>query len=308
MSFDSQYAQYKNTFEAFLLNYIQKQESKFSGYFSEQLSEYSVLKNFDLRTHFTENYSQKIKAFYESVKYSLTGEGKRFRPVLALASAEMLGQNAQNVLPFALCMEMIHTYSLIHDDLPCMDNDDMRRGRPTNHKAFSESTALLAGDALLTEAFGVLLESKAAPINLKKVYSLVVECAGIHGMIGGQFFDLESQKAKVEFESLVQMQVNKTGALIYASMMGPALLYDASFEDQKQLARYARLLGLSFQIADDILDQDKNELGSFVAIVGLEKSKKILVNLLDEMQAALEHFQKSEFLLQLAIYNSQRLK
>lgn len=310
MNFDSQYSTYQKTFEEFLNKKTSSQSAFFSGYYGTQLRQLSILKehiSFDESQYL--NYTEKLKAFQESVEYSLSGGGKRFRPVLCLATADLFSSSYQErVLPLALAIEMIHTYSLIHDDLPCMDNDDERRGKPTNHKVYGESTALLAGDALLTEAFKVLAEGSADPKNTLKVISLVSECAGTLGMIGGQYVDLSSQKNKVNVEELSQMQINKTGALIRASIVGAAILCEASPEQIKALEEFSRYIGLNFQIADDILDKDKKELGSFVEVIGLDKSKKLLEDLTQKSLATLNNFENSQFLNSLSQFNSKRLK
>lgn len=310
MNFDSQYSTYQKTFEEFLNKKVSSQGLFFSGYYGTQLRNLSILKehiSFDESQYL--NYTNKLKSFQESIDYSLSGGGKRFRPVLCLATADLFSSSYQDrVLPLALAIEMIHTYSLIHDDLPCMDNDDERRGKPTNHKVYGESTALLAGDALLTEAFKVLAEGSADPKNTLKVIALVSECAGTLGMIGGQFVDLSSQKNKVNVEELSQMQINKTGALIRASIVGSAILCEASAVQIKALEEFSRYVGLNFQIADDILDKDKNELGSFVEVIGLESSKKLLVSLTEKSVETLNNFENSAFLNALSQFNSKRLK
>ena len=314
MNFDSQYSSYQKTFEDFLNEKTSSQSSFFSSYYSNQLKNLSLLKElvpFD-DSQFI-NYTEKLKSFYESVTYSLSGGGKRFRPVLCLATSDLFAPNPSQtnydkVLPLALAIEMIHTYSLIHDDLPCMDNDDERRGKPTNHKVYGESTALLAGDALLTEAFRILSENSVEPKNTLKVINLLTECAGTLGMIGGQYVDLSTQKNKVSVEELSQMQINKTGALMRASIVGSAILCDASPTQIKALEEYSRYIGLNFQIADDILDKDKNELGSFVGVLGLEKSKEILENLTQKSLEVLKNFENADFLNSLSQFNSKRLK
>lgn len=311
-NFDSQYSLYQKAFEDFLNQKISSQESFFSGYSTRQLEGISLLKNhieFDEKN--SRSYSEKLKDFYQSIKYSLKGEGKRFRPVLSLATADLFGSNNKaKVFPLALAVEMIHTYSLIHDDLPSMDNDDERRGKPTNHKVYGESTALLAGDALLTEAFGVLAEGSAQPQNTLKVIRLIAECAGTLGMIGGQYVDLASQKSKVNVEELSQMQINKTGALMRASIVGAAILCEATEKEIAALENFSKYIGLNFQIADDILDKDKNELGSFVGVLGIEKSKELLKKLTQESVSSLKDFRtkNSQFLIDLSEFNSKRLK
>ncbi len=312
MNFDSQYSSYQKTFEDFLNEKTSSQSLFFSSYYSNQLKNLSLLKvhvDFD-ESQFI-NYTDKLKSFYEAVKYSLSSEGKRFRPVLCLAIADLFQSNKGNyekVLPLALAIEMIHTYSLIHDDLPCMDNDDIRRGKPTNHKVYGEATALLAGDALLTEAFRVLSETSSNPKNTLKVINILAECAGTLGMIGGQYVDLSTQKNKVSVEELSQMQINKTGALMRAAIVGSAILCEASSQQIKALEEYSRYIGLNFQIADDILDKDKNELGSFIGVLGLEKSKTLLEGLTEKSLEILKNFENSQFLNSLSQFNSKRLK
>jgi geranylgeranyl diphosphate synthase type II len=317
MNFDSQYSSYQKTFEEFLNQKISSQESYFSDYYFEQLKKLSFLQTAlqispNDPPHFNPayfaNYSEKLKNFFQSLKYSILGEGKRFRPVLCLAVSDIYKKNSSNVLPLALAIEMIHTYSLIHDDLPCMDDDDVRRGKPTNHKVYGESTALLAGDAFLTEAFRILSESSQNSQNTLKVIRLLTECAGTLGMIGGQYVDLTTQKNKVSLEELSQMQINKTGALMRASIVGSAILCDASSSEIEKLEEFSRYLGLNFQIADDILDREKNELGSFVGLLGLEKSKKLLASLTEKSLETLKGIANSKFLHELSLYNSKRLK
>jgi geranylgeranyl diphosphate synthase type II len=316
-NFETRYGNYQKTFENFLNQKISSQESYFSDYYFDQLKKLSFLQtalriNPDGQTHFNStyfaNYSEKLKKFFQSIKYSVLGEGKRFRPILCLSVAEIYGKDSSCVLPLALAVEMIHTYSLIHDDLPCMDDDDTRRGKPTNHKVYGESTALLAGDALLTEAFRVLSENSKNSQNTLKVIRLLTECAGTLGMIGGQYVDLTTQKNKVSLEELAQMQINKTGALMRASIVGSAILCDANSADIEQLEEFSIYLGLNFQITDDILDREKNELGSFVGLLGLEKSKKLLADLTQKSLDTLDSIENSNFLKELSLYNSKRLK
>ena len=168
----------------------------------------------------------------KSFSYSLVRGGKRFRPVLSLLLAEEFGVSPKRILPFASAVEMIHTYSLIHDDLPCMDNDDFRRGKPTNHKVFGESLALLAGDALLTEAFTVLAKHYGAADNLPQLIRELTQISGLQGMIGGQFLDMEAQG--FDLQSITQMHNLKTGALISGCFSGPGILKDLTSDQQRQ--------------------------------------------------------------------------
>jgi len=211
------------------------------------------------------------KRVVEAARYSLFAGGKRLRPILCLAaaeavsgtrqclaSAEMLGSSFQAVMPVACAMEMIHTYSLIHDDLPAMDNDDFRRGRPTNHKVYGEAIAILAGDALLTEAFGVLARLRTNGTlpaeRILRVVDIIAEAAGARGMIGGQTVDLESENREVDMDTVVYMHRCKTGALITASLEAGAVLVGGSEDRVAALTRYGHHLGLAFQITDDLLD------------------------------------------------------
>lgn len=200
------------------------------------------------------------KQLFAAARYSLLNGGKRIRPILVLAVCEMLQDSYLNALRPAAAIEMIHTYSLIHDDLPCMDNDDFRRGKPTLHKAFSESHALLAGDFLLTHAFFVLANDPDLDAELKvKLIGLLSDSAGGNGMIGGQLQDIEAGTHAMTKETLDGLHRAKTGALIEASVGFGALLGRASDEEYNLLQRWARAIGLAFQIVDDIIDVTASE-------------------------------------------------
>ncbi|HAD04421.1 MAG TPA: polyprenyl synthetase [Desulfuromonas sp.] len=192
------------------------------------------------------------------MRYSVFAGGKRIRPILMIAACEAVGGEAAQVIPAACAMEMIHTYSLIHDDLPAMDDDDYRRGRLTNHKVYGEATAILAGDALLTQAFGLLadataLEQVPAHVRLQVIGTIAV-AAGSFGMVGGQVVDMESEGHDFDLPTLEYIHTHKTGALILASITTGALIGGASAEAARALERYGAAVGLAFQIADDILD------------------------------------------------------
>lgn len=197
---------------------------------------------------------------HKAMRYSIFAGGKRIRPVLLLAACEAVSVDSDVAIPAACAMEMIHTYSLIHDDLPAMDDDDFRRGRPTNHKEFGEANAILAGDALLTEAFRLLSSpvagSGVAPEVQLKVTHIIARAAGSAGMVGGQIVDMESEGGNTEIDlpTLEYIHTHKTGALIKASIEAGALLGGAEEAEFKALSRYGELAGLAFQIADDILD------------------------------------------------------
>ncbi len=192
---------------------------------------------------------------FDSMRYSLFAGGKRLRPVLLLAAADAVGADGNKFLNVACGLEMIHTYSLIHDDLPAMDNDDYRRGKLTNHKVYGEGIAVLAGDALLTYAFETMLSQEGVdPKTLLKVVKEIASAAGPEGMVGGQVIDMESEGKAVSFDTLQQMHRAKTGALFRAAVRAGAILGGASEEEIEALTVYAEKFGLAFQITDDILD------------------------------------------------------
>jgi len=197
-------------------------------------------------------------AIFEATRYSVFAGGKRLRPILCVAAAEAVGGREEQVLPVACAIELIHTYSLIHDDLPAMDDDDFRRGRPTSHKVYGEGIAILAGDALLTEAFYLMSRADLmADVDTDRrlmVINEVSRAAGCFGMVGGQVADLQSEGAAVDEETLQYIHVHKTAALISVSLRAGALLANAGSGDLQALTNYGRKIGLAFQIADDILD------------------------------------------------------
>lgn len=232
------------------------------------------------------------ECLHESMAYSVNAGGKRLRPALVLWTAELLGGNKEQVMPVACALELIHTYSLIHDDLPCMDDDDLRRGKPTNHVIYGEALALLAGDGLLTHAFTVMartIEKGVNPAQLIRVIQEVSEAAGSLGMVGGQVVDMESEGKEIDLETLQFIHANKTGALFRASIRSGAILSGATEEDLERLTEFAEYLGLTFQITDDILDVvgDEEKLGkpigsdeshgkaTYPALVGLEESRRL---------------------------------
>jgi geranylgeranyl diphosphate synthase type II len=209
--------------------------------------------------HYLPRQTELPFSLHGAMRYSVFAGGKRIRPILLLAACTAVGGTAHDALPVACAMEMIHTYSLIHDDLPAMDNDDFRRGRPTSHKVYGEATAILAGDALLTEAF--VLMSHAATVSRIPATSLgaviheIAYCAGSHGMVGGQVVDMESEgKHEIDLPTVQYIHTHKTGALIKASVKAGALIGAASDDQLTALTRYGETIGLAFQIADDILD------------------------------------------------------
>lgn len=197
------------------------------------------------------------KRVVEAARYSLFAGGKRLRPILCLAAAEVVGCDIEPVLPAACALEMIHTYSLIHDDLPAMDNDDFRRGVPTNHKVYGEAIAILAGDALLTEAFEYLAQcanDSVSPDKVIEVIRIAVKAAGYRGMIGGQVIDLECENQKVSVATVEYMHIHKTGALLSGSLEIGSILGGGDPAQTKALKNYGHHFGLAFQITDDLLD------------------------------------------------------
>ena len=232
-----------------------------------------------------ELYSSAVNA----MRYSLLSGGKRIRPILLLEFYSLFGGRAEGALNFAAAIEMIHTYSLIHDDLPCMDNDDMRRGRPSCHKAFGYDTALLAGDALLTHAFFAAANAvDIPPERVSRAISVLAQKAGIYGMVGGQVMDLDFEKNGANGEELTAMYIKKTSCLLEAAAMCGAVLAGADEETVKKTEEYAENLGLAFQITDDILDctadektlgkpigsDEKNGKTTFVTLLGLDGAKQ----------------------------------
>ncbi|WP_407707522.1 polyprenyl synthetase family protein [Bacillus pumilus] len=197
-----------------------------------------------------------------SMLYSLKAGGKRLRPVLVLALLNAYGKNEEDGIPVGCAVEMIHTYSLIHDDLPCMDDDDLRRGKPTNHKVYGEATAVLAGDALLTESFRLITSQLSSGVSADKKLRIVdelVKSAGALGMVGGQFDDMEAEQKQVSLAELESIHARKTGKLLTFSVAAGAMLAGASDDDIEKLREFSYHIGIAFQIRDDILDLEGSE-------------------------------------------------
>lgn len=251
----------------------------------------------------------------DAMRYSLSNGGKRIRPVLALEFARACGADRNDALDFACAIEYIHTYSLIHDDLPCMDNDDMRRGKPSCHKQFSEDTALLAGDALLTHAFEIVGNSDLSDDKKAMAVSLLAQNSGVTGMIGGQVIDLKFEKGNPTVNELLSVYKLKTGALISAACLMGCIAAGATAEQLSAASKFAYNLGIAFQIQDDILDiiGDEEKLGkpigsdesnnktTYVSIVGIEKAKRDVKVLTDNAIKELDNFENTEFIAQLAL-------
>jgi geranylgeranyl diphosphate synthase type II len=249
----------------------------------------------------------KPATIHKAMRYSMFAGGKRLRPILCLAAAEALGSNGNNALPLACAVECIHTYSLIHDDLPCMDDDDLRRGMPTSHKVFGEGMAVLAGDALLTLAFELMASVKGC--SRYSTADMVLElgrASGSLGLIAGQVADLEGEKKKLGMNDLRYIHENKTAALITSSIRLGAMSANATAQQLKQLTTFGYSLGLAFQVIDDILDitQTSEQLGksagkdvkaqksTYPALLGLEKAQKEATRLTHQAMTALKSLGK----------------
>lgn len=258
------------------------------------------------------DYPQRI---LESMRYSLFSGGKRLRPILVLASGQAVGGEEKRLLPFACAVELIHTYSLIHDDLPSMDNDDYRRGRLTNHKVFGEAMAILAGDGLLTLAFEIMtepgLDDVKPMLRLKAIYE-IASAAGAGGMVGGQAVDIISEGTEVGKDGVNYIHRKKTGALIRASVLAGGFLGEGNKEEIEALSLYGEKIGLAFQIIDDILDiegerellgkdtgkDEDNNKATYPAVYGLKESKKKAAKLIKEATQALELFGEKAYILE----------
>lgn len=261
----------------------------------------------------------------DAMRYSLFAGGKRLRPILCLAGAEAVGGARADVLHVACALELIHTYSLIHDDLPLMDDDDVRRGKPANHRVFGEAVALLAGDGLLTEAFRLMGSPEKSPgispENSLKVIGLIAKAAGYRGMVGGQVVDIESEGKEVDFSVVEYIHTRKTGALISASVTSGALIGGGDDGQLKGIETYGKKVGLAFQISDDILDIEgdsetmgkgvgsdgRKEKVTYPSVVGLAESKKKQTELVQSAIDALKPFdERTDPLREIARYIIKR--
>jgi len=253
------------------------------------------------------------KPLFEAMEYSLLAGGKRLRPILAFEFCRMCGADWKAAAPFAAAVEMIHTYSLIHDDLPSMDNDDFRRGRPTNHKVYGEAMAILAGDALLTDAFAVAATAQLPePADMAFAIAMLSECAGSLGMVGGQVLDIQAEQRQCTEEDIQAIQSRKTGALINAACVLGTVAGGGNEEHIEAAAKFAAGLGLAFQIRDDMLDVigTVEEMGkgvgtdagknTFVRLYGLEKCEELVQKYTDYAIAALDVFDDTSYLINLA--------
>ena len=272
-----------------------------------------------LKEHLSAFGEEPQKQLFDAMGYSLLAGGKRLRPIFAFDFCRMAEGNWKTAAPLAAAVEMIHTYSLIHDDLPCMDNDDYRRGRLTNHKVYGEGMAVLAGDALLTDAFAMAARAELKkPEDMPLAIGVLSECAGSLGMIGGQVLDILSEQRQCTEQEVLDIQTRKTGALIRAACVLGVIAGGGSEAQRCAAAEFAGLLGLAFQIRDDILDVvgDAQELGkavgvdgdknTFVRLYGIEKCEKRVEKYTDMAISKLDAFEDSSYMRALALSLTQR--
>lgn len=286
----------------------------------ERLKAYSAMVDGGLDKLFPQENCRHSRIF-EACRYSLLAGGKHIRAALLLEFCRLCGGRVEDALSFACGLEMIHTYSLVHDDLPCMDNDDYRRGKLSNHKVYGETMATLAGDALLNRAFEVMLfQETVAPDKAVKAAAYISRCSGAYGMIGGQVQDLAMEGQKASDEQLREMVSLKTGALIRAACVGGVLLAGGNETCQKAAEQFADSIGLAFQIRDDILDvtgdqallgkaigsDEANEKTTFVSVYGLETCRGMVRDLTLQALSAAETFDDCNFLKNLAFWLAQR--
>ena len=291
--------------------------------FKEQLKEYQEIVNKELEKYLRKNECPE-KVLNDSMEYSLMAGGKRLRPILVLATYKLFNEDIEKCMPYAVAIEMVHNFSLIHDDLPGIDNDDIRHGKPTNHKKFNEATAILAGDGLLNYAYIVIskdLKDMKEISNKIKVFNEF--SVAVDRMIAGEYVDTELEGKQISKETLEYIHKNKTGALLKLCVRMGAILANASDKDISKLTNYAEKIGLAFQIKDDILAEEGNEeiLGkpvgndkemgkcTYVSQYGLEESKEILDKITKEAISELDEYgEKAEFLKDLALYIQNRNK
>ena len=287
-----------------------------------KLNEYSELIN-EVLVAYLPKSDKGQKNVVKAMKYSLLNGGKRLRPTFVLEFCKACGGNIDDAVAFACAVEYVHTYSLIHDDLPCMDDDDMRRGNPSCHKMFGESTALLAGDALLTHAFEIISSCDLSDEKITAAVMLLSQNAGVGGMIGGQVLDLlYEEKVEPTVNEVVDVYRMKTGALISASCLLGCIAAGADENKLAYASKYAYNLGVAFQIQDDILDiegdeetigkpvgsDEENDKTTYVTMVGVEKAKKDVERLTNNAIAYLDEFEDTEFLKALSTYLISRDK
>ena len=278
----------------------------------------------ELLGNYENKYPEKLA---EAMEYAVMNGGKRIRPILMYMICDLFEKNNcksyDKIKEIAAALEFIHCYSLVHDDLPAMDNDDYRRGKLTVHKKYNEAIGVLVGDVLLTEAFGIIANSKSLGAKNKiEIISKLSEYAGFFGMVGGQFVDMESENKKVEIDTLKYIHAHKTGKLLTAAIELPMIALDIEREKREKMLEYSKLLGIAFQIKDDILDIEgnfeeigkksndvQNEKTTYPSIFGLEKSKKLLQEYLEKAKKIIENeFEGNQLFLELTDYFGNRKK
>ena len=280
---------------------------------NERISGYKAYIEDYLKNFYAQLHDLPQNKLFEAMEYSLLAGGKRLRPVLAMEFCRLCGNDPHQAAPFAAAVEMIHTYSLIHDDLPSMDNDDFRRGRPTNHKVYGEAMAILAGDALLTDAFMVASTAQLAdPKDMAFAIGMLAECAGSMGMVGGQVLDIGSEERELTEQEVIDIQTRKTGALINAACVLGAIAGGGTEDHIDAAARFSAGLGMAFQIRDDMLDVigTQEEMGkgvgtdavknTFVRLYGLEKCEELVQTYTQYAIDALSAFEDTDFIVALA--------
>ena len=281
--------------------------------FEDRSREYrEYIENY-LKDLYAQWQDQPQKPLYEAMEYSLLAGGKRLRPIFAFEFCRMCGADWKKAAPFAAAIEMIHTYSLIHDDLPAMDNDDFRRGRPTNHKVYGEAMAILAGDALLTDAFSVAARAEVKDLeSMRTAIGILSECAGSNGMVGGQVLDIMSEERELNEQEVLDIQTRKTGGLIHAACSLGVIAGGGTQAQFEAACQFASGIGLAFQIRDDMLDVigTQEEMGkgvgtdaaknTFVRLYGLEKCEALVGKYTDYALDALNAFEDSSYMEALA--------
>jgi geranylgeranyl diphosphate synthase type II len=280
--------------------------------FEQRLQEYRRQLEQYLQAYYTRFHTEPQKDLFEAMEYSLLAGGKRLRSTLVFEFCRICGEDWHKALPFGAAIEMIHTYSLIHDDLPCMDDDDFRRGKPTNHKVYGEAMAVLAGDALLTDAFCVASTAQLSAEAVLQAIQVLSECAGSLGMVGGQTLDIQSENRLLTEQEVLDIQTRKTGALIRAACAMGAIAGGATEAQLDAACRFAAGLGLAFQIRDDMLDVigTQEEMGkgvgtdaaknTFVKLYGLEKCEELVQQYTKSAIEALDVFEHTEYMVALA--------
>ena len=276
-------------------------------------SEYKAYIESYLKDFYVQLHDLPQNKLFEAMEYSLLAGGKRLRPILAMEFCRLCGSDPHQAAPFAAAVEMIHTYSLIHDDLPSMDNDDFRRGRPTNHKVYGEAMAILAGDALLTDAFMVASTAQLAdPTDMAFAIGTLAECAGSMGMVGGQVLDIGSEERELTEQEVIDIQTRKTGALINAACVLGAIAGGGTEEQIDAAAKFAAGIGIAFQIRDDMLDVigTQEEMGkgvgtdalknTFVRLYGLERCEELVQTYTQYAIDALSVFEDTDYIVGLA--------